>query len=178
MDTFVKLENITKIYHMGEVEIRAVDGIDFSIQKGEFVVIVGPSGAGKTTVLNILGGMDTASGGRITVDGQDITKYSERQLTGYRRDDIGFVFQFYNLIPNLTALENVEMALQICRNPLDARAVLKEVGLEERMDNFRHSFPGESSREFLSQELWLKIQSFFCVMSRPERWIIIPERRS
>ena len=136
MDTFVKLENITKIYHMGEVEIRAVDGIDFSIQKGEFVVIVGPSGAGKTTVLNILGGMDTASGGRITVDGQDITKYSERQLTGYRRDDIGFVFQFYNLIPNLTALENVEMALQICRNPLDARAVLKEVGLEERMDNF------------------------------------------
>ena len=135
MDTFVKLENITKIYHMGEVEIRAVDGIDFSIQKGEFVVIVGPSGAGKTTVLNILGGMDTASGGRITVDGQDITKYSERQLTGYRRDDIGFVFQFYNLIPNLTALENVEMALQICRNPLDARAVLKEVGLEERMDN-------------------------------------------
>ena len=117
MDTFVKLENITKIYHMGEVEIRAVDGIDFSIQKGEFVVIVGPSGAGKTTVLNILGGMDTASGGRITVDGQDITKYSERQLTGYRRDDIGFVFQFYNLIPNLTALENVEMALQICRNP-------------------------------------------------------------
>ena len=144
MDTFVKLENITKIYHMGEVEIRAVDGIDFSIQKGEFVVIVGPSGAGKTTVLNILGGMDTASGGRITVDGQDITKYSERQLTGYRRDDIGFVFQFYNLIPNL----------------------------------FRHSFQGVSSREFLSQELWLKIQSFFCVMSRPERWIIIPERRS
>ena len=128
MDTFVKLENITKIYHMGEVEIRAVDGIDFSIQKGEFVVIVGPSGAGKTTVLNILGGMDTASGGRITVDGQDITKYSERQLTGYRRDDIGFVFQFYNLIPNLTALENVEMALQICRNPLDdntGKAILK-----------------------------------------------------
>ena len=142
MDTFVKLENITKIYHMGEVEIRAVDGIDFSIQKGEFVVIVGPSGAGKTTVLNILGGMDTASGGRITVDGQDITKYSERQLTGYRRDDIGFVFQFYNLIPNLTALENVEMALQICRNPLDARAVLKEVGLEERMDNFPAQLSG------------------------------------
>lgn len=178
MDTFVKLENITKIYHMGEVEIRAVDGIDFSIQKGEFVVIVGPSGAGKTTVLNILGGMDTASGGRITVDGQDITKYSERQLTGYRRDDIGFVFQFYNLIPNLTALENVEMALQICRNPLDARAVLKEVGLEERMDNFPAQLSGESSREFLSQELWLKIQSFFCVMSPPERWIIIPERQS
>lgn len=154
MDTFVKLENITKIYHMGEVEIRAVDGIDFSIQKGEFVVIVGPSGAGKTTVLNILGGMDTASGGRITVDGQDITKYSERQLTGYRRDDIGFVFQFYNLIPNLTALENVEMALQICRNPLDARAVLKEVGLEERMDNFPAQFSGgEQQRVSIARAL-------------------------
>lgn len=150
MDTFVKLENITKIYHMGEVEIRAVDGIDFSIQKGEFVVIVGPSGAGKTTVLNILGGMDTASGGRITVDGQDITKYSERQLTGYRRDDIGFVFQFYNL----TALENVEMALQICRNPLDARAVLKEVGLEERMDNFPAQLSGgEQQRVSIARAL-------------------------
>ena len=154
MDTFVKLENITKIYHMGEVEIRAVDGIDFSIQKGEFVVIVGPSGAGKTTVLNILGGMDTASGGRITVDGQDITKYSERQLTGYRRDDIGFVFQCYNLIPNLTALENVEMALQICRNPLDARAVLKEVGLEERMDNFPAQLSGgEQQRVSIARAL-------------------------
>ena len=154
MDTFVKLENITKIYHMGEVEIRAVDGIDFSIQKGEFVVIVGPSGAGKTTVLNILGGMDTASGGRITVDGQDITKYSERQLTGYRRDDIGFVFQFYKLIPNLTALENVEMALQICRNPLDARAVLKEVGLEERMDNFPAQLSGgEQQRVSIARAL-------------------------
>ena len=154
MDTFVKLENITKIYHMGEVEIRAVDGIDFSIQKGEFVVIVGPSGAGKTTVLNILGEMDTASGGRITVDGQDITKYSERQLTGYRRDDIGFVFQFYNLIPNLTALENVEMALQICRNPLDARAVLKEVGLEERMDNFPAQLSGgEQQRVSIARAL-------------------------
>ena len=154
MDTFVKLENITKIYHMGEVEIRAVDGIDFSIQKGEFVVIVGPSGAGKTTVLNILGGMDTASGGRITVDGQDITKYSERQLTGYRRDDIGFVFQFYNLIPNLTALENVEMALQICRNPLDARAVLKEVGLEERMDNVPAQLSGgEQQRVSIARAL-------------------------
>ena len=154
MDTFVKLENITKIYHMGEVEIRAVDGIDFSIQKGEIVVIVGPSGAGKTTVLNILGGMDTASGGRITVDGQDITKYSERQLTGYRRDDIGFVFQFYNLIPNLTALENVEMALQICRNPLDARAVLKEVGLEERMDNFPAQLSGgEQQRVSIARAL-------------------------
>ena len=154
MEEFVKLKDITKVYHMGEVEIRAADGIDSSIQKGEFVVIVGPSGAGKTTVLNILGGMDTASGGRITVDGQDITKYSERQLTGYRRDDIGFVFQFYNLIPNLTALENVEMALQICRNPLDARAVLKEVGLEERMDNFPAQLSGgEQQRVSIARAL-------------------------
>ena len=154
MDAFVKLENITKIYHMGEVEIRAVDGIDFSIEKGEVVVIVGPSGAGKTTVLNILGGMDTASSGHITVDGQDITKYSARQLTGYRRDDIGFVFQFYNLIPNLTALENVEMALQICKNPLDAKTVLKEVGLEQRMDNFPAQLSGgEQQRVSIARAL-------------------------
>ena len=139
---------------MGEVEIRAVDGIDFSIEKGEFVVIVGPSGAGKTTVLNILGGMDTASSGHITVDGQDITKYSARQLTGYRRDDIGFVFQFYNLIPNLTALENVEMALQICKNPLDAKTVLKEVGLEQRMDNFPAQLSGgEQQRVSIARAL-------------------------
>ena len=154
MDTFVKLENITKIYHMGEVEIRAVDGIDFSIQKGEFVVIVGPSGAGKTTVLNILGGMDTASGGRITVDGHDITKYSERQLTGYRRDDIGFVFQFYNLIPNLTALENVELALQICKNPMDAQEVMEDVGLGERLDNFPAQLSGgEQQRVSIARAL-------------------------
>ena len=125
MEEFVKLKDITKVYHMGEVEIRAADNINFSIKKGEFVVIVGPSGAGKTTVLNILGGMDTATGGTLTVDGKDITAYDSRQLTGYRRDDIGFVFQFYNLIPNLTALENVELALQICKDPLDA----KEAGL-------------------------------------------------
>ena len=104
---FVKLKNVTKIYQLGEVQIRAVDGIDFSIDKGEFVVVVGPSGAGKTTVLNILGGMDKASGGEVLVDGKDIAGYSQKQLTGYRRNDIGFVFQFYNLVPNLTALENV-----------------------------------------------------------------------
>ena len=118
------------------------------------MVIVGPSGAGKTTVLNILGGMDTASSGHITVDGQDITKYSARQLTGYRRDDIGFVFQFYNLIPNLTALENVEMALQICKNPLDAKTVLKEVGLEQRMDNFPAQLSGgEQQRVSIARAL-------------------------
>ena len=132
MDEFVKLQNITKIYKMGEVEIRAADGISFYVRKGEFVVIVGPSGAGKTTVLNILGGMDTATEGTLLVDGQNITEYTGRQLTGYRREDIGFVFQFYNLVPNLTALENVELALQICRDPLDARKVLEEVGLGTR----------------------------------------------
>lgn len=153
-EAYVKLEQVTKVYHVGEVDIHAVDGIDFEVQKGEFVVIVGPSGAGKTTVLNILGGMDTASTGRVLVDGKDIAKYSQRKLTGYRRDDIGFVFQFYNLIPNLTALENVEMALQICRNPLDARAVLKEVGLEERMDNFPAQLSGgEQQRVSIARAL-------------------------
>ena len=121
MGEFVKLQDITKIYKMGEVEIRAADRISFSIEKGEFVVIVGPSGAGKTTVLNILGGMDTATEGTLIVDGEDITSYNAKKLTGYRRDDIGFVFQFYNLVPNLTALENVELALQICKDPLDAK---------------------------------------------------------
>ena len=142
MEKYVSLKNVSKIYRMGEVEIRAVDGINFEIEKGEFVVIVGPSGAGKTTVLNILGGMDTATSGQVLVDGSDIAKYSQKQLTGYRRDDIGFVFQFYNLIPNLTALENVELALQICKNPLDARQVLQEVGLGKRMKNFPAQLSG------------------------------------
>lgn len=154
MEDFVKLENVTKIYKMGEVEIHAVDGIDFAINKGEFVIIVGPSGAGKTTVLNILGGMDTATTGHLLVDGVDITKYNTKQLTGYRRDDIGFVFQFYNLIPNLTALENVEMALQICKDPLDAETVLEEVGLKERADNFPAQLSGgEQQRVSIARAL-------------------------
>ena len=154
MKDFVKLEDISKIYKMGEVEIRAVDGIDFAIEKGEFVIIVGPSGAGKTTVLNILGGMDTATGGKITVDGADITSCNARQLTSYRRNDIGFVFQFYNLVPNLTALENVELALQICKNPLDAREVLEEVGLGDRLDNFPAQLSGgEQQRVAIARAL-------------------------
>ena len=153
-EAYVKLEQVTKVYHVGEVDIHAVDGIDFEVQKGEFVVIVGPSGAGKTTVLNILGGMDTASTGRVLVDGKDIAKYSPRKLTGYRRDDIGFVFQFYNLIPNLTALENVELALQICKNPLDAKRVLQEVGLGERMGNFPAQLSGgEQQRVSIARAL-------------------------
>lgn len=154
MEDFVKLENVTKVYKMGEVEIRAVDGIDFSISKGEFVVIVGPSGAGKTTVLNILGGMDTASGGKVLVDGNDVAQYRQKQLIGYRRDDIGFVFQFYNLVPNLTALENVELALQICKDPLDAKLVLEEVGLGERLDNFPAQLSGgEQQRVSIARAL-------------------------
>ena len=154
MEEFVKLKDITKVYHMGEVEIRAADNINFSIKKGEFVVIVGPSGAGKTTVLNILGGMDTATGGTLTVDGKDSTAYDSRQLTGYRRDDIGFVFQFYNLIPNLTALENVELALQICKDPLDAKKVLEDVGLGDRLDNFPAQLSGgEQQRVSIARAL-------------------------
>lgn len=154
MAVFVTLKDVRKIYKMGEVEIRAVDGIDFEIEKGEFAVIVGPSGAGKTTVLNILGGMDTATSGLVQIDGTDITRFKARQLTSYRRDDIGFVFQFYNLIQNLTALENVELALQICKDPLDAEIVLKEVGLGDRMKNFPAQLSGgEQQRVSIARAL-------------------------
>ena len=153
-EAYVKLEQVTKVYHVGEVDIHAVDGIDFSIDKGEFVVVVGPSGAGKTTVLNILGGMDKASGGEVLVDGKDIAGYSQKQLTGYRRNDIGFVFQFYNLVPNLTALENVELALQISRNPLDAKTVMQEVGLGDRLNNFPAQLSGgEQQRVSIARAL-------------------------
>ena len=154
MEAYVKLEHVTKVYHMGEIEIHAAAGIDFEIGKGEFVVVVGPSGAGKTTVLNVLGGMDTVTSGSIWVDGKDIAAYSNKQRIAYRRDDIGFVFQFYNLIPNLTALENVELALQICKDPLDARQVLKEVGLEDRMANFPAQLSGgEQQRVSIARAL-------------------------
>ena len=154
MGRLVEFQNVKKTYHMGEVEIHAVDGVDFEINEGEFVVIVGPSGAGKTTVLNILGGMDTATKGNVFVDGSNIAKYNNRQLTAYRRDDIGFVFQFYNLVPNLTALENVELAMQICKNPLDAKKVLCEVGLEDRMGNFPAQLSGgEQQRVSIARAL-------------------------
>ena len=141
MAAFVTFEDVSKVYHSGEIEIRAVDHISFTIKKGEFCVIVGPSGAGKTTVLNMLGGMDACSGGTITVDGTRVSGFNARQLTTYRRHDIGFVFQFYNLVGNLTALENVELAAQICKDPLDAATVLNEVGLSARANNF----PGQLS---------------------------------
>ena len=154
MSAFVTCKNVKKIYQMGEVTINAVDGIDFEIEKGEFVVIVGPSGAGKTTVLNILGGMDSASSGTILVDDTDITAYTEKQLTRYRREDIGFVFQFYNLVPNLTALENVELALEICKDHLDAHTVLNEVGLGERAGNFPAQLSGgEQQRVSIARAL-------------------------
>ena len=153
-NSYVKLDKVSKIYKMGEVEIRAVDTISFEISKGEFVVVVGPSGAGKTTVLNILGGMDTATEGDVYVDGSNIAEYNSHQLTAYRRDDIGFVFQFYNLVPNLTALENVELAMQICKNPLDAKKVLCEVGLEDRMGNFPAQLSGgEQQRVSIARAL-------------------------
>ena len=154
MSEFVTLKDVKKIYQMGEVEIMAAAGIDFEIKKGEFAVVVGPSGAGKTTVLNILGGMDTASEGQVLVDGQDIATYSMKQLTAYRRDDIGFVFQFYNLVGNLTALENVELASQICSDPLDAGQVLADVGLADRASNFPAQLSGgEQQRVAIARAL-------------------------
>ena len=140
--SFIEFEKVSKIYKMGEVEIRALDDVSFEIEKGEFVVILGNSGAGKTTILNILGGMDTPTTGTINVDGNIISKATDRQLCDYRRFDIGFVFQFYNLVQNLTARENVELAVQISRDPLDSRTVLKMVGLEDRMDNFPSQLSG------------------------------------
>ncbi len=152
--SYISFSGVRKIYKMGEVTIKAVDGVDFTIEKGEFAVIVGPSGAGKTTVLNMLGGMDACSGGVITVDGAVVSDYNARQLTMYRRHDIGFVFQFYNLVQNLTALENVELAAQICDNPLDAKEVLEHVGLGDRLGNFPAQLSGgEQQRVAIARAL-------------------------
>ena len=151
---YISLQHVGKRYQMGEITITAVDDISFEIEKGQFAVIVGPSGAGKTTVLNILGGMDACDSGAIRVDGQEISGYGARQLTTYRRYDIGFVFQFYNLVQNLTALENVELAAQICRDPLDAEEVLRHVGLGERLNNFPAQLSGgEQQRVAIARAL-------------------------
>ena len=151
---FISLEHVVKRYQMGEVVITAVSDISFEIEKGEFCVIVGPSGAGKTTVLNILGGMDACDEGVVLVDGARVDSYDQRQLTTYRRYDIGFVFQFYNLVQNLTALENVELAAQICRDPLPAEQVLREVGLGERLNNFPAQLSGgEQQRVAIARAL-------------------------
>ena len=163
MSAYVAMKDVTKVYQMGEVSIKACDGINFEIEKGQFVIIVGPSGAGKTTVLNILGGMDTATEGQVFVDGREISRLRGKGLIQYRREDIGFVFQFYNLMQNLTALENVELALQICRNPLDAETVLKEVGLEDRMDNFPAQLSGgEQQREAIARALATNPKLLLC----------------
>ncbi|MCM1189552.1 MAG: ABC transporter ATP-binding protein [bacterium] len=154
MGSFVQFENVKKIYRSGEVEIEALSGVNFEIEKGEFCVIVGASGAGKTTILNILGGMDTLSGGRVVLDGQEVSAFGKKKLTEYRRYDVGFVFQFYNLVQNLTALENVELAAQICREPLDAAEVLKQVGLGERIHNFPAQLSGgEQQRVAIARAL-------------------------
>ncbi len=142
MSAYIEMKNVVKSYRMGEVTINACDGVHFQVEQGEFVVIVGPSGAGKTTILNILGGMDTPTSGQVIVDGRRVDSFNEKQLTEYRRNDIGFVFQFYNLVQNLTAVENVELASQICANPLNPREVLTNVQLEDRMDNFPAQLSG------------------------------------
>ncbi len=139
---YIEFKNVCKEYEMGEIKIKALDNTNFQIEKGELVVIVGPSGAGKTTALNILGGMDTATSGKVIVDGKEITKLKNKELIGYRRDDIGFVFQFYNLVQNLTALENVELATQICKDSLDPETVLEKVGLRDRKNNFPSQLSG------------------------------------
>lgn len=154
MSSFVEFKKVSKTYHMGEVDIEALKDVNFTIEKGEFCVVVGASGAGKTTILNILGGMDSLTAGQVLLDGKDISAYNKKQLTAYRRYDIGFVFQFYNLVQNLTALENVELAAQICKNPLDAGIVLEMVGLKDRAGNFPAQLSGgEQQRVAIARAL-------------------------
>ena len=151
---YIEFKNVNKTYQMGEIEIKALNKTSFEIEKGELVVILGPSGAGKTTCLNILGGMDTVTGGKVFVDGKDITKYKDKDLILYRRNNIGFVFQFYNLVQNLTALENVELAVQLCKDHLDPKTILNKVGLKNRIDNFPSQLSGgEQQRVALARAL-------------------------
>lgn len=154
MKSFIEFNDVKKVYTMGEVKINALNGIDLEMEEGEFVIVAGASGAGKSTVLNILGGMDRATSGRVVVDGNIVSEYSPKQLITYRRYDIGFVFQFYNLVQNLTALENVELATQICKDPFDPKDIMKKVGLEDRMDNFPSQLSGgEQQRVSIARAL-------------------------
>ncbi|WP_415967267.1 ABC transporter ATP-binding protein [Faecalitalea cylindroides] len=154
MNSFITFENVKKTYTMGEIKIHALDGVSFTINEGEFVIIAGASGAGKSTILNLLGGMDTVSEGTIVVDGKEISSYSDKEMTFYRRYDVGFVFQFYNLIQNLTLKENVELATQICKNPLDIAETIKSVGLQERINNFPSQLSGgEQQRVAIARAL-------------------------
>lgn len=161
--SFIEFEDVKKVYYTGELEIDALRGISFSVEKGEIAVILGESGAGKTTLLNILGGMDRLTSGSVRLDGQTISDFSGRQLTRYRRHDVGFVFQFYNLIPNLTAQENVSMATQLCNNSLDSAEVLASVGLSERLDNFPSQLSGgEQQRVAIARALAKKPKLLLC----------------
>ena len=163
MGAFVEFQDVTKIYHSGDVEVKALSGVSFEIEQGEFCVIVGESGAGKTTLLNILGGMDTLTDGTVTMDGVEISAFNRTQLENYRRFDIGFVFQFYYLIPNLTALENVEIAAQLCPNHIPAREVLQAVGLGNRMNNFPAQLSGgEQQRVSIARALAKRPKLLLC----------------
>lgn len=161
--SYIEFNNVKKIYKMGDVKIRALNGASFNIEKGEFAVVLGPSGAGKSTILNIMGGMDTCTTGEITVDGKRIDRYSTKQLTAYRRYDIGFVFQFYNLVQNLTVKENVELATQICKNPLDIAETIEAVGLAERQKNFPSQLSGgEQQRVAIARALAKNPKMLLC----------------
>ena len=163
MEHFVEFENVSKYYQTGSVRIAAADHLNFYVDKGEFCIIVGPSGAGKTTLLNILGGMDTCDEGHVWLDGQDVSHFTKRELTTYRRYDVGFVFQFYNLVHNLTAKENVELAAQICSNPLDSETALDSVGLLERANNFPAQLSGgEQQRVSIARALAKRPKLLLC----------------
>ena len=160
---YIELKEVDKIYPMGEIKIKALDKATFEIEKGELVVILGQSGTGKSTCLNIIGGMDTVTSGSVIIEGKDITKLKRKQLINFRRNDIGFVFQFYNLVQNLTALENIELGTQICKNPLNAREALKKVGLEDRMDNFPSQMSGgQQQRVSIARAIAKKPKILLC----------------
>ena len=161
--SYIEFKNVEKIYKMGEIDLKALDKVDFEIEKGELVIILGQSGSGKSTCLNILGGMDDATSGDVIVDGINITKLKEKRLISYRRNDIGFVFQFYNLVQNLTAIENIELGTQICKNPINAKEALKKVGLEERANNFPSQMSGgQQQRVSIARAIAKKPKILLC----------------